>query len=827
MFVSKLSSRLRFLGGTALAAFGASLAAEAVAQALPMEEIVVTARKRTETLQDIPLAITAFSRDQLVDTGAVNLVDIASFTPGIEFQEQSFIEPGRYFQGVRFRGIANDIRQPSQQVGSVFIDGIYLPEGLSSVGTENVERVEIVRGPSSAFFGRSTFSGAVNFVTRRPGEEFAGRISAQLATFGSYDLSASIEGPIVEDVVAGRIYLRGYGTNGQYESSFDGGALGRERTETIMGTLSFTPTEQLDILLRGIYIADNDGPPSGMFLGGPNSRHGDGPSFTTCFDRRPELVGVVQADYFCGAVPVVNADVWTDMNTTVPEVALEEHFRADSAAGTFAGTRFEKPDDIPGVDGMGLKREQILLSAVAEYEFDDGFMNGGEAFASFAYNEVYHNWIRDLDLTSANHFYSQDLGRYEIFTVEGRIVSPQDQRFTWLLGVNYFDAEFLGQFAGGVTAIFNENEPIFGFPPPVYVYSGTPTETGKTLGIFGAAGYQITDQIALDLEMRWQRDRVGVGVPNPQFQDNSQQDQFSSTFSTWLPRVTLQYQPTDITNLWATFSIGNLPGQFNSGVAQLTPGERQQAEDQVGQALLFVDEEKLTNYEIGWRQTWFDGRANTSLVGYFMEWDNIKLSTPVVITREDTGLPGTIVLNTNLASAEILGLEFEGSFAVTENLTLQGTVTWNDSEYTEFTCSGFTRVFALPEDLDCAGNRPPRFPEWNAAFATTWAAPVNDQWSYFIRFDGVYTGKRFIDQANYGFLDDFWRFNTRIGFEREQGDALRLELFVINLFNNDDYLAGQGVVDFSTPGFGFNANQGVVLTPPEKRTVGARVIYDF
>ncbi len=139
------------LRGVALATMAVTalpLAAEA--QQITLEEIVVTARKRTESLQEIPVAITVFTSRQMEAIGAPNLVDLAKFTPGLQFNEQGVQEPGRVYTAVRFRGLGSEIKEPFGQVGSAFLDGIYMPGGVSSLGNENFERIEVVKGPSSA-----------------------------------------------------------------------------------------------------------------------------------------------------------------------------------------------------------------------------------------------------------------------------------------------------------------------------------------------------------------------------------------------------------------------------------------------------------------------------------------------------------------------------------------------------------------------------------------------------------------------------------------------------------------------------------------------------
>ena len=121
---------LKFFTATFVALIAIPLSA--IAQ-IALEEIVVTARKRSESLLEIPVAITAFSSAQMEAIGAPNLVDLAKFTPGLQFNEQAVSEPGRVYTAIRFRGLGSEIKEPFGQIGSAFLDGIYMPGGVSSL----------------------------------------------------------------------------------------------------------------------------------------------------------------------------------------------------------------------------------------------------------------------------------------------------------------------------------------------------------------------------------------------------------------------------------------------------------------------------------------------------------------------------------------------------------------------------------------------------------------------------------------------------------------------------------------------------------------------
>ena len=154
------------------------------------EEIVVTARKREESLQDVPVSVSAFSAQRIEDRLASDIVDLADFTPGFQIQ-QSF---GRSGDRPVIRGASN-ILFTDGKVG-IFLDGAPYFGDFSSLELANVERVEVIKGPQSAVFGRGTLSGAINVVLKRPTDKLAARLSGTLGSYDRRELSAFVSAPI-------------------------------------------------------------------------------------------------------------------------------------------------------------------------------------------------------------------------------------------------------------------------------------------------------------------------------------------------------------------------------------------------------------------------------------------------------------------------------------------------------------------------------------------------------------------------------------------------------------------------------------------------------
>lgn len=216
-----------------------------------IEEIVVTARNRAEDLQTVPLAITAFSATQLEKTGISDVEDLADFTSNMTFNSsESGRQPIPVIRGMGMidtRGFDNNV--------SLFIDGAFVSgRAAQNVGMLDLQRVEVVKGPQSALYGRNSFAGAINYVTKKPGDEFEGKIEATAGDNELYEIIGSVSGPIIKDRLSGRIAFSHDENNGTYKNTAPGGdGLGGRESDSISGALRFTPNDAIDIVLGAFY----------------------------------------------------------------------------------------------------------------------------------------------------------------------------------------------------------------------------------------------------------------------------------------------------------------------------------------------------------------------------------------------------------------------------------------------------------------------------------------------------------------------------------------------------------------------------------------------
>jgi iron complex outermembrane receptor protein len=232
----------------------------AAASGTGLTEVVVTARKQTETLVKVPVSVSALSANDLQARGIAGYLQLQQFTPGFKFINQSVNKNERGYISYMMRGMNPGTPVSYQQDVSIFIDGAPVAGGAVT-GLQDVAQVEVIKGPQSAYFGRASFAGAVNFITRTPSFAPAAKLDGSYGSFGIYDVTGSAEGGIFRDILAGRIVMRTYHSDGQYENpEVKGQRLGAQDTRSISGELLFKPVDRLSVRVYGKYWTDNDGP---------------------------------------------------------------------------------------------------------------------------------------------------------------------------------------------------------------------------------------------------------------------------------------------------------------------------------------------------------------------------------------------------------------------------------------------------------------------------------------------------------------------------------------------------------------------------------------
>lgn len=831
----------------------AVLAAPALAQPA-LEEIIVTARKVEENLKDIPLSISAFSARDIEEKGFKGLEDIAFAAPGMQYSNQGGQVPGRYNSAIRFRGMNVNSASPSLQLGSLFIDGMYVLGGTQSIPLDDVERIEVIKGPQSAYFGRNTFGGAVNYITKNPSlTDYAGKVSASGATYNEFDVSGSFEGPLVQDKLAVRVGARLYSKGSMFTAS-DGGALGEESSSSVNISFYSEPSDNLTLKARAFYVRDDDGPAAGGIVAGLRNNSCTGKTIQT---QDPAVPTASPRNYICGIVPEQGTAISNlgtlqiiDSNTSLRPAQAAFVGQPDLIINNLVNRPNTPPLNVPFIDHMGLERDIFRGSVALSYEFGDGYTFDAQG----GYNRLRASWIRDFGLSALENWYSRDPQDGKDYSFEGRVSSPQDQSLTWLVGANYYHQKFLQAGAGGDTVSLCTT--VISAPPPGErctrnPFSGTnnllqDTDRIKAWGIFGSVSYDITDEITASFEGRYQNNNAATAIltaaPLKKIDKN------------FLPRAILRWQPSEDTNVYGSYAKGVIQGQPNSQIAIATPNELRQYVAQLGSGTsATLPAEILDMYEIGWKQGLWDNRANFNIAGYYGEWKGQK-GRSVGIIQEDCGSPshglaggciggnpvglsavgqparnldGTPFLNSRNVNvpgnSKLWGVEWESAMAFTENWDGKLTATYARSKYKDFL---FNFVAPIAGFSQMKGNSNARFPKWSGSLNSGYKASLTENWEWFINGDLNYFGKAYVDESNLAQCDDYTVVNARAGVER---DTFRLEFFVKNMLDDDSWTACARWTDFDTaPNLAaLTLNQGVAVTPQNKRQFGLRTSIEF
>lgn len=772
-------------------------------------EIVVTARKRAENIQDVPVTITAFSAEAIEKSDTKTIYDLATRTPGLYFGTTGGRNGGNKLQ---IRNLSTGTSGGSK--ASAFIDGVYVSGDYSSTALANLERIEVLKGPQSAYFGRSTFVGAVNFVTRDPGDDFEGKIDAIAATLGEYDVSGYITTPIIGETLSNTISARYFEFRGPDAwVNFDGYHLGDQKTFAITNKLVFRPADWLTVRWYGSYVRDRDHIPQTSYF--PLSTRNS-------VIRRPDGT---QSHYYEGSINI-------------------DHSRANAPLlyRQFIRGYIEEP-------GVSRKQYRSVLSFDADVAGhslsgfaaygDERLANGFDAFYLGARIEPApdaRGVIRNYTYNSSNFVFLQ---RSKDQQYELRLASPQDQRFRYLFGYNYT------KLYGGTSGFFNPIRPSGAPVNPAPVLStnninwvgGNPAETNS---VFGGVFFDPVPEMTVSVELRRQWETIRAALMPTAFSTTT--SRFEAEFKSWLPRFNIQYRASDDLQFYGVVSRGNNPGGFNTNVptAFLPAG--------VPQA---YGEERLDNYELGVKSTWLDGRLLFNAAIYHMIWKNQQVLQSYVTNFPS---PGAVsALFTADARSEVTGFEVEVEGIPLDGLNLRATAAYGKAKYRDFCSSNYYALTGVATALGCrsvAGFQQEGTPALQLSFLVDYTRPIGRDLDAFVRADYQYQSRVYIEEWNASWMGPANLAGLRLGVRNNRWTA---EVFSRNLLNDDHSprvtratyqpVGGNGVLapgepgpngtyppvvtPFGTTPAGAAGNQSVADTARRPRQFGVRLGYRF
>ncbi|MBL8630982.1 MAG: TonB-dependent receptor [Rhodospirillaceae bacterium] len=699
---------------------------------MKVEEIVVTARKSEERLQDVPISVTAFNDKDLTERGMNDLYKVSQFTPGFSFEKQGN-RYGTQNGGQRpvIRGMSNIGAEPG---AAVFVDGIPFSNNILSFPFDIVERVEIIKGPQAALFGRSTFSGAINLITKKPTNDYENKISVRAAQYNDYEVNLMSRGPIIEDKLFYMAQGRYYDFGGQYRNALDNLKVGQENTVGGNGGLEFRPTDEFRISISGGYSEDDDGLAATVL----QDRFSN-----NCFLN-------VSRQYYCGVVK------------------RQDQTRINRAA-------------LKGKEG--LRRNSTRLLGVMEYDAGDFIIT-----SNTGYFDTEDEYGYDSDYIDANRSTTNlrlETSDREEWSTELRAQSAASERYRFMGGVFYYHRNRASAEQHLSTA------PTVDF--------GTSYVDNKA--VFGSVGADFTEQLVGTLEMRYAEDQIKLRT--------AAGAQFKSTFKTWLPRATLDYKFDDNSMIYAVIAKGNKPGALN-------------ADPRLPPALLSADEEKSWNYEIGTKNSFWDGRIIMNASAYYVDWTKQQLTDTYFLP---TG--GTLTYLVNVGKTKVQGGEFTMTGQFSDSFSAGGSYALNDARFVEFNDAEAGQLFGDPS---LKGRQTPSAPKHQFSLFGRYGYPVTDEVEGFIRADYSYTDTRYDQAYNLASTGSQSLMNVKIGLE---SSAWTVNLFVDNLFDDRSpssvirYVDNKNLLPIGTSSRVNNVLRGFLYAMADKRRVGVTGSYKF
>ncbi|MYA31032.1 MAG: TonB-dependent receptor [Gammaproteobacteria bacterium] len=765
------------LASSIMALMALPVAQSVSAQELSLEEIVVTARKREENIYEIPISVSAFSQDQLDQAGIGDFHELSKFIPGLDFHGVT-ATAGRVNPQIRVRGMNQQIITPSTQVGALFWDGSYIAAGGGFLPITDVERVEVIKGPQTAYFGRNTFSGAINYIPRLPGDEWEADLTLQYSPsqHDEYIVGIGIGGPI-SDRVGLRLYA-GYEQNAGDFNFQDGTPFGVQKDLTFNGTLTIDVTEDFRVKLTGYYVDAEDGGVNGgvdsRLHGTPTSecnRTYTGEYLNPATGQRTPFTRNISTDFtgshlWCGDYPDGENLVFGATRTPEGYFPGGQIFLGRSLTELHPLLReFDILKNPPGKLGGFNRTYRVQLSG--EYDVADHTLSFQASRADTGTLNYVDFWYGVATIPGTVFALGNNIATQETY-YEARIASPQDRRLRYLVGVSDYDQRYrLG------------NVPTLTQLDPATTTATVDFQDNGTTALFASVDYDLTEDLTVSVEARYTDEQsvaVLEGNPSGQCGGFSPVCNETNEYTDFIPRVIFSYQPFEGATTYFSYSYSSLlgvatqAGFINSVAPEIIP------DDQLEALGLHTPPQENTQYEIGWKQQ-TENWAFTAAV-FYIDWKNQPFASVILLPTGGTSSyrgPG---------NSEYTGIDLEAQGNLTDWLSIRGTLTYVDAIMASFSSRGSNEFAVLGSGTLSVvndDNEARNTPKWTASLSPTMIGNFAGREFYF-RTDFFYESPKWADYSEWNRTKSLFRINARVGFDLM--DNTTVEVFGTNLTDN-------------------------------------------
>ena len=715
--------RLRMSAGLA-ALLGLSLATQAAAQtesqsaddrAAESGDIIVTAQKRAQSLQDVPISVSVLSGDKIADSNYRSLQDLSRDQPAL-----SIFPSGRAVR-ISLRGVASGTNPALDQSVPTFIDDVYHGKSRASGSTLlDVERIEILKGPQATFFGNNAIGGAISVKTRRPGRELEGSLRALYGTHGEYAAEAIINIPASEQLAV-RAAILANGMNGYLLDRTGGGKLPRERNVAARFSALWTPNDSFELFLKAEATV--------------NRNQGGG---LLQMVRCPPLAPFTAPGMFCPQAIAANAD------TVLNDIR-------DSSPGQYLDLRTQ---DLQAIAAQRLGALTLTsVSALSYMQFDN---------------------TQDNDLTPSLLFHLSQPQRYRQFSQELRLTSDDTGPLSFTIGGYFQSSRYDDTFEVAyafLSGAINNGAPFAALRP--FLPFGVAIKyrlDEKVYSGFGSLTWKVTDQLSVTAGARASRvtksfnqqryfgqatGAYGQIVPfDASLQPTAQlfassvppppyglgvagTTQLARSDGKVTPTFNLQYKANRDLNFYASYTEGFKSGGFNGVIASGVAAQYPFAPEQV------------RAYEVGMRSQWLDRRLLFNISAFRSQYKNLQVSINQVAGGAVIGLIQ------NAASEISQGVELESRFAVTPSFSVGTSLSFLDAHYGSYTIAPSTseqRLATGTRTQDLSGKDRIFAPHFAGTFFAAFEHPINDRFKITLQADLLHQSSYFLADGNDPFL---------------------------------------------------------------------------
>ena len=846
-------------------------ASEAETSGLRTETIIVTARKTEESIQSVPLTVNALTSAMIEERRVTDVQRIAEETPGLTFDIGLLPNDTR----TAIRGVQALRGRPNV---AILVDGIDTSSetigvagggGLVSLRFINPERIEVVKGPQSALYGRSAFSGAINYISRRPSlNGVEGKGSLEIGSFGEREIKVMMSGPLAEGLAIGAAIGR-WEYDGQYSNRVTGADVGGGESTGGAFELLYKPGDSFSAFLRVQYSDEQYDQPARAFVSSVDQQTGR---------PNPANLGVLRPDPAPRAASNFAPFGFTiagDLSTAAAVRNREITYSRDPYSG----------EEFPG---FGIEAMRGSL----ELKWNTGF---GEFLSLTGVTDATTTLREDFDHTDFRiptaplAAYAPLVGPYTSFyrafglpvpvggipaySLQAMVdekfdIQQQSQELRWQHAVGRWDFTLDALFFHEKVTQFNAaqfwmregQDPNLaliiavgrggggtpdgrGFKPqPTRPTLPTPfpqriSRDTTSSSIAGSIAVDITPRINARLDVRYITEEIEyqgnpfdpfvvrtLGFPIPFVPPGSPAalaNALSNTTATVrntvkddavTPNLSLTWQATDNHLIYFNYGEGFKPGGID------TTDSNGDIRDGA------YKPEKLITYEIGSKNTLLDGALILNGAIFF----NTYKDQQVGYVQSVNGIP--ISITENIGESESKGVEVSADWQATDMLRLSAAYTYTNAEFTDYVTGrpGFVERIETGTALGVfTGKKTPLTPEHNLLVSARLEGDVGalEGWTWYGDLSARYQSKRFISQTNLAFLPAFWEADLRAGIS--DGDW-SIDAAVNNLFDDDTPKNAISTVDYGFFDLGSNnLPRAYMVTLPAKRSVSLRISRSF